>query len=114
MSINPEKITDDENILRVIETDPQVFKGKINVQTARNVDIAGRTALKILPTLKLPFLLLFGSEDFVLPLTDDEARECHEGEVRTIPGGKHNIFDGNNLYAGRTLESIVRAIEKYC
>lgn len=114
MPINPNNITDDEVILKVIETDPRVFRGKINIQTARNVYIAGKSALRLLPDIKLPFLLIFGTRDFVHPLTQDEAEQCHDLEVRTILGGKHNIFDGNNLYAGRTLESIVRSIEKYC
>ena len=114
MSLQPEKITDDENILNVIETDPQVFKGRINVQTARNVHIAGLTALRLLPAIKLPFLLIFGSDDFVQPLTQEEIAECEDIQVRVVPGGKHNIFDGNNLYAGRTLESIMRAVEQYC
>jgi acylglycerol lipase len=114
MPIQPEMITDDENILNVIETDPQVFKGRINVQTARNVDVAGKTALRLLPTIKLPFLLIFGSEDFVLPITKEEIDNREDIQLRTIPGGKHNIFDGNNIYAGRTLESIMRAIEQYC
>ncbi len=112
MSLNPDKITDDEDILNVIETDPQVFKGRINVQTARNVHIAGKTALRLLPAIKLPFLLIFGSEDFVQAVTKEEIDECEDIQVRVIPGGKHNIFDGNNLYAGRTLESIMRAIEQ--
>lgn len=114
MSMQPDKITDDETILNVIETDPQVFRGRINVQTARNVHIAGLTALRLLPTIKLPFLLIFGSEDFVQPLTKEEIAECEDIQVRMVPGGKHNIFDGNNLYAGRTLESIMRAVEQYC
>jgi len=114
MSMQADKITDDENILKLIETDPQVFRGRISVQTARNVHIAGLTALRLLPTIKLPFLLIFGSEDFVQPLTKEEIAECKDIQVRMVPGGKHNIFDGNNLYAGRTLESIMRAVEQYC
>ncbi len=114
MSLNPDKITDDEDILNVIETDPQVFKGRINMQTARNVDVAGRTALGLLPKIKLPFMLIFGSKDFVKPVTPEEIAECEDIEVRVIPGGKHNIFDGDNIYAGRTLESIMRSVEKYC
>ena len=114
MPINPENISDDESILNIIETDPQVFKGKINVQTARNVHIAGQSALTILPTIDLPFLLLFGSEDFVLPVEKEDVNEREDIEIRMIRGGKHNIFDGNNIHAGRTLESIMRAIQKYC
>lgn len=114
MPMQADKITDDETILKVIETDPQVFKGRINVQTARNVYIAGLTALRLLPTIKLPFLLIFGSEDFVQPLTKEEIAECEDMHVRMVRGGKHNIFDGDNLYAGRTLESIMRAVEQYC
>ncbi len=114
MPIQPDKITDDEEILNVIETDPQVFKGRINIQTARNVHIAGQSALRLLPAIRLPFLLLFGTKDFVLPVTKDEITDCEDIQVRLIPGGKHNIFDGDNLYAGRTLESIMRAVEKYC
>ena len=114
MPLDADKITDDSDILKVIETDPKVFKGRINVQTARNVHIAGKTALRLLPTIKLPFLLLFGSEDFVQPVTKEEIENCKDVQIRIIPGGKHNIFDGNNLYAGRTLESIMRAIEKFC
>jgi acylglycerol lipase len=113
-TLKPDKITDDENILDVIETDPQVFKGKINIQTARNVDVAGRTALRLLPSIKLPFLLIFGSEDFVKPVTREELENREDIQVRMIPGGKHNIFDGNNIYAGRTLESIMRAVEQHC
>ena len=114
MSLQPDNITDDEVILNVIETDPQVFRGRINVQTARNVHIAGKTALRLLPAIKLPFLLIFGSEDFVLPVTEEDLEDCEDIQVRLIPGGKHNIFDGDNLYAGRTLESIMRAVEQYC
>ncbi len=114
MSFNPDKITDDDALLEVIETDPHVFKGKINVQTAHNVNVAGKTALRLLPEIKLPFLLVFGSEDFVRPITREEVNERADIDIRLIPGGKHNIFDGNNLHAGRTLESIMRAIEKYC
>ena len=114
MSLQPDNITDDEVILNVIETDPQVFRGRINVQTARNVHIAGKTALRLLPAIKLPFLLIFGSEDFVLPVTEEEINDCEDIQLRLIPGGKHNIFDGDNLYAGRTLESIMRAVEQYC
>lgn len=114
MSLDADQITDDSDILNVIETDPKVFKGRINVQTARNVYIAGKTALRLLPTIKLPFLLIFGSEDFAQPVTKEEIDNCEDVQVRIIPGGKHNIFDGNNLYAGRTLESIMRAIEQYC
>jgi alpha-beta hydrolase superfamily lysophospholipase len=112
-SIEPDKITDDEQVLNIIETDPNVFKGKINVQTARNVHIAGKTALRILPTIKLPFLLMFGSEDFVQPVTTEETNNREDIHIRIIRGGKHNIFDGNNIYAGRTLESIMRAIDQY-
>lgn len=114
MSMNTENITDDESIMNAIETDPQVFKGRINVQTARNVHVAGKAALRLLPEIRLPFLLLFGSEDFVLPVTEEDTEECEDVDVRIIRGGKHNIFDGDNLYAGRTLESILRSIEKYC
>lgn len=114
MPMNLENITDDREILKVIEADPQVFRGRISVHTARNVDIAGRAALRILPGIRLPFLLLFGSRDFVLPVTAEEVENRDDVEIRIIRGGKHNIFDGNNLYAGRTLESILRAIEKYC
>ena len=114
MPLRTDKITDDDSILKVIETDPKVFKGHINVQTARNVHIAGKTALQLLPGIKLPFLLLFGSEDFVLPVTQEEIRDCQDLQIRIIRGGKHNIFDGDNLYAGRTFESILRAIEQYC
>ncbi|MFT5132391.1 MAG: acylglycerol lipase [Gammaproteobacteria bacterium] len=114
MSPRPDRITDDEGILNIIETDPQVFKGRINVQTARNVDVAGRSALRLLPLIKLPFLLVFGSEDFVKPVTKEEIKDCEDIQVRMIPGGKHNIFDGNNIYAGRTLESIMRVVEQYC
>ena len=113
-SIQAENITDDEQILNIIETDPKVFKGKINVQTARNVYIAGETALRILPTIRLPFLLMFGSEDFVQPVTKEETNNREDIYIRIIQGGKHNIFDGNNIYAGRTLESIMRAIDQYC
>ncbi len=114
MPIRPEFISDDESILNIIETDPKVFKGRINVQTARNVHIAGQSALYILPTIQLPFLLIFGTEDFVLPVTTKETGDREDIEIRMVRGGKHNIFDGDNLYAGRTLESITRAIEKYC
>ncbi len=114
MPLQPEKITDDEEILKVIETDPQVFKGRINIQTARNVHVAGKSALRLLPTIKLPFLLIFGSEDFVQPISKEEIEKREDIQIRIIPGGKHNIFDGDNLYAGRTLESIMRAIEQYC
>jgi len=114
MSLQADKITDDEEILKVIETDPQVFRGRINVQTARNVHIAGKTALRLLPAIKLPFLLIFGSDDFVRPPTKEEINGREDIQLRIIPGGKHNIFDGNNLYAGRTLESISRAVEQYC
>jgi alpha-beta hydrolase superfamily lysophospholipase len=78
MSLNPEKITDDEDILSVIETDPQVFKGRINMHTARNIDVAGRTAQRLLPKIKLPFMLIFGSEDFVKPVTPEEIAECKD------------------------------------
>ena len=114
MSMNTEQITDDALVMNAIETDPRVFKGKINVQTARNVYVAGRTALKLLPELKLPFLLLFGSEDFVLPVDEEDIKDCDDVEVRIFLGGKHNIFDGDNIFAGRTLESILRSIERYC
>ena len=60
------------------------------------------------------FLLIFGSEDFVKPATREELENREDIQVRMIPGGKHNIFDGNNIYAGRTLESIMRAVEQHC
>ncbi len=107
-------ISDDEEILKVIETDPRVFKGNIGLHTARNVHIAGKTALKLLPTIQLPFLLIFGSEDFVVPVTAEEIHHRQDIQLHIIKGGKHNIFDGDNLYAGRTLESILRAIEGQC
>jgi hypothetical protein len=59
-------------------------------------------------------MLTFGSEDFVKPVTPEETAECEDIEVRVIPGGKHNIFDGDNIYADRTLESIMCSVEKYC
>ena len=112
--MDTEAITDDALVMNAIETDPRVFKGKINIQTARNVYVAGRTALQLLPELKLPFLLLFGGDDFVLPVDEDDIKDCEDVEVRIFRGGKHNIFDGDNLFAGRTLESILRSIERYC
>jgi len=114
MSFSPDQITDDDELLEIIETDPHVFKGRINVQTAHNVNVAGKTALALLSGIKLPFLLVFGTEDFAQAVTADEVDHRADIDIRLIAGGKHNIFDGNNLYAGRTLESIMRSIEQYC
>ena len=44
-------------------------------------------------------------------VTADKVHHRKDIDIRLIAGGKHNIFDGNNLYAGRTLESILRSIE---
>ena len=114
MPFSPEKISDDDEVLEVIETDPHVFKGKINVQTAHNVNVAGKTALRLLPNIKLPFLLVFGTQDFAQPVTKEEVGNREDIDIRLISGGKHNVFDGNNIHAGRTLESIMRSVEKYC
>jgi len=114
MPFQPDKITDDDELLEEIETDSRVFKGRINVQTAHNVNVAGKTALRLLPDIKLPFLLIFGAEDFVQAVTADEVNHRADVDIRLIPGGKHNIFDGDNLHAGRTLESIMRSIDQHC
>ncbi|MGI9229211.1 MAG: alpha/beta fold hydrolase [Gammaproteobacteria bacterium] len=112
--IEASNISDDEVFLSTIETDEKVFKGHISVHTAANVLAAGREAMKRLPDIPLPFLLIFGGDDFVLPPTAEELKHRDDITVRILKGGKHNIFDGDNLFAGRTLEIILQAIDEHC
>ena len=100
--------------LQTIETDPKVFKGVINVDTGRNVLIAGRAALEELPSIEPPCLLLFGSDDFVAPPSREELGNRENFELRVFKGGGHDLFSGDRLVAGRTLQAVLEGMDAYC
>ena len=102
MSLSSDKITGDA----------QTFKGRINIYTARKVNIPDRIALRILSKIKIPFTLNYSSEDFVKPVTSEKIVKYEGIEVDVIPRVKQNIFDDYNVYSGRTLESIMLSMEQ--
>lgn len=111
LSFTPELISDDEEVLHVIQNDPHVYTGKLAAHTTYNVHLAGLAALELIKIINLPMTFILGEHDFIGPITKDDINHREDVDVFTIDNTKHNSFDGDSWNAGYVFRIIHNAID---
>jgi len=112
LSFTPEAITDDKDVLHVIQTDPHVYTGKLAAHTTYNVHLAGLAALELVKTINIPMTFVIGEHDFVGTISKEDINNRQDIEVYVIDETKHNSFDGDSWNAGYVFRIIHVAIDR--
>ena len=111
MSFSPEAITDDQNVLDVIQNDPHVYTGKLAAHTTYNVHIAGLAALELIKLIDVPMTFIIGEHDFVGLITGEDVNHRKDIDVYEVTNTKHNAFDGDSWNAGYVFRIVHAAID---
>lgn len=111
LPFSPELISDDENVLHVIQNDPHVYTGKLAAHTTYNVHMAGLAALELIKIINVPMTFVLGEHDFVGPITMEDVNHRDDVEVVSVDNTKHNSFDGDSWNAGYVFRIIHTAID---
>jgi alpha-beta hydrolase superfamily lysophospholipase len=112
LSFSPEAITDDKDVLDVIQNDPHVYTGKLAAHTTYNVHLAGLAALELIKLIDVPMTFIIGEHDFVGLITDEDVNHRNDVDVFEVTNTKHNAFDGDSWNAGYVFRIVHAAIDR--
>jgi acylglycerol lipase len=96
-SVDASKISRDPDILRIAETDPLSFHGKVAARTGAEFTAAFKRARANLASITNPIYVVHGSNDLIVPIAG--SHEIHTGcssEDRTLKiyeGGYHELWN---------------------
>jgi acylglycerol lipase len=107
-SVDADAVSTDPAVVRDYETDPLNHHGKVPVRTLAEVAAEVETFPDRLPSLRLPLLVMHGSEDTLVPLEASRLVEERAGSTdkRLViyPGMRHEIL--NEPEQGKVLAEI--------
>jgi acylglycerol lipase len=97
-SLNAEqKISRDPEVIRSYRDDPLVYQGRIKARTGAEILGAIQRLPAALPRLRMPLLILHGSDDQISPLAGSvmvhEAVSSTDKTLRQYPGLYHEVFN---------------------
>jgi acylglycerol lipase len=97
VQLDADAVSRDPQVVADYKTDPLVFHGKVPARTAREMMHAASTYLPRVGTMQLPCLLLHGSADRLIRLSDAQpvfaAIASPDKTVRVFDGLFHEIFN---------------------
>ena len=91
--MNLDRISADPSVLRAVENDPLIYKGRIPLATSAQVYKAGVAASKVLHRLDIPTLLLHSRDD-TIALAPEPSEYGSHVNLHLFDNLRHNCIDG--------------------
>lgn len=87
------RISPDQTVIRAMENDPLIYKGRIPLATSAQVYQAGVAAKQCVNQLKMPVLLLHSRDDTIALAPSPNSFDDHV-QLRLFTKLRHNCIDG--------------------
>lgn len=105
----------DPQIQELFDADPLCYHGKVKARMGNEMLKAVAAAWSGVPTLRLPLLILHGTDDPIVPLANSqrlyEAVSSQDKRLRLWDGGRHENF--NELYKNEAIAEMLAWLDEH-